>query len=199
MQLRVEPGHALAQATVFLRLLGLTFQRLEPLLQRVHDGIEPFKVGLGSPQAAFCLAPTRRQADNPCGFFEDLAPVDRLGELLEVPELAAFRPDRWFEERDEIKRLIRDRLVQRGTSAWLELLEPAGIWTAPVLDWPALRAEPAFTALQPIQSVRSPDGETLNLTRCPIRIDGEILNTGRPAPRLGAHRQSIDREQECAT
>ena len=49
VQLRVEPGHALAQATVFLRLLGLTFQRLEPLLQRVHDGIEPFKVGLGSP------------------------------------------------------------------------------------------------------------------------------------------------------
>ncbi|MBB5279720.1 CaiB/BaiF CoA transferase family protein [Pacificimonas flava] len=169
--------------------LSVHLNRAEPMPER--SGISNANVYLAAPYGIY------ETADGYIALA--MAPVDRLGELLEVPELAAFRPDRWFEERDEIKRLIRDRLIQRGTSAWLELLEPAGIWTAPVLDWPALRAEPAFTALQPIQSVRSPDGETLNLTRCPIRIDGEILSTGRPAPRLGAHRQSIDREQECAT
>ncbi|WNO54093.1 CaiB/BaiF CoA transferase family protein [Stakelama saccharophila] len=123
-----------------------------------------------------------------------MAPVDRLGELLGIDALGDFPPGRWFAERDAIKALIRDRLAGEATAHWLALLEPAGIWAAPVLDWPALRAEPAFDALQATQPVRSPDGAALTLTRCPIRIDGEILTSDRAAPRLGADRTAIERE-----
>lgn len=123
-----------------------------------------------------------------------MAPVDRLGELLGIPALAAFPREDWFASRDAIKRHLRDRLAQDTTAAWLAILEPAGIWAAPVLDWPALRADPAFAALDATQQVRSPDGEALTLTRCPIRIDGRVLADGRAAPRLGADRAVIDAE-----
>ncbi|WP_342251308.1 CaiB/BaiF CoA transferase family protein [Sphingomonas sp. OTU376] len=123
-----------------------------------------------------------------------MAPVDRLGTIIGLETLAGFPPASWFAERDAIKALLRDHLLKRPTADWLALLEPAGIWAAPVLDWPALRAEPAFAALHATQTVRSPDGAELTLTRCPIRIDGSILTSPRAAPRLGADRTAIDRE-----
>ncbi|HEX7849504.1 MAG TPA: CaiB/BaiF CoA-transferase family protein [Sphingomonas sp.] len=123
-----------------------------------------------------------------------MTPVDRLGAIIGLPDLADFPADRWFADRDAIKALIRDHLATRPTADWLALLEPAGIWAAPVLDWPALMTEPAFTALDAVQRVRAPDGATLSLTRCPIRVDGAILTSPRAAPRLGADRAAIDRE-----
>jgi crotonobetainyl-CoA:carnitine CoA-transferase CaiB-like acyl-CoA transferase len=123
-----------------------------------------------------------------------MTPVDRLGAVIDLPALAEFAADRWFADRDAIKALIRDHLATRATADWLALLEPAGIWAAPVLDWPALMAEPGFAALDATQQVRSPEGAALTLTRCPIRIDGAILTSSRAAPRLGADRASIDRE-----
>jgi crotonobetainyl-CoA:carnitine CoA-transferase CaiB-like acyl-CoA transferase len=123
-----------------------------------------------------------------------MTPVDRLGAIIDLPELADFPADRWFADRDSIKMLIRDHLATRPTSDWLALLEPAGIWAAPVLDWPALTNEPAFTALDAVQQVRAPDGAALSLTRCPIRVDGAILTSPRAAPRLGADRMAIDLE-----
>lgn len=123
-----------------------------------------------------------------------MTPVDKLGAIIDLPQLADFPADRWFADRDTIKTLIREHLATRPTSAWLALLEPAGIWAAPVLDWPALMAEPAFTALDAVQRVRAPDGATLSLTRCPIRVDGAILTSPRAGPRLGADRAAIDKE-----
>jgi crotonobetainyl-CoA:carnitine CoA-transferase CaiB-like acyl-CoA transferase len=123
-----------------------------------------------------------------------MAPVDRLGAIIDLPELADFPAGRWFADRDAIKALIRDHLATRSTADWLALLEPAGIWAAPVLDWPALMNEPAFTALDAVQRIHAPDGASLSLTRCPIRVDGAILTSPRAAPRLGADRAAIDKE-----
>jgi CoA:oxalate CoA-transferase len=123
-----------------------------------------------------------------------MAPVDRLGALLDLPELADFPLDSWYTERDAIKALLRDHLATRTAAQWLAILEPAGIWSAPVLDWPALTAEPAFAALAVTQPIAAPDGATMTTTRCPIRIDGTILRSPRAAPRLGADQHSIDEE-----
>lgn len=123
-----------------------------------------------------------------------MAPVDRLGALIGLPALGGFPPESWFDRRDEIKALLRDHLKTRDTASWLSLLEPAGIWAAPVLDWPALMAEPAFSALRATQQITGADGATMTTTRCPIRIDGRILTSPRAAPRLGADRDGIDRE-----
>jgi crotonobetainyl-CoA:carnitine CoA-transferase CaiB-like acyl-CoA transferase len=121
-----------------------------------------------------------------------MAPVDRLGALIGCQALGAFDRDSWFSARDEIKAVLRDHLAGRTTREWLDILEPAGIWAAPVQGWPELVAEPGFAILEATQSVRAPGGEELRLTRCPIRIDGRILKSERAAPRLGADNASID-------
>ena len=123
-----------------------------------------------------------------------MAPVDRLGALLGLAELGDFPPDTWYSERDAIKALLRDHLLTQSAAHWLALLEPAGIWCAPVLDWPALIAEPAFTALGATQRIVASSGASMMTTRCPIRIDGAILRSSRAAARLGADQNRIDEE-----
>jgi crotonobetainyl-CoA:carnitine CoA-transferase CaiB-like acyl-CoA transferase len=58
--------------------------------------------------------------------------------------------------------------------------------------------EPAFETLAATQAVRAPDGSKLELTRCPIRVDGRILTSDRAAPRLGADTDAIMAEFEDA-
>lgn len=123
-----------------------------------------------------------------------MAPVDRLGALIGCDGLGQFPADSWFAERDAIKALLRRHLAGQATAHWLSILEPAGIWAAPVLDWPAFTAEAGFAALGAVQKVRSPEGETLSLTRCPIRVDGHIIRCDQSAPRLGADNASIHSE-----
>ena len=55
----------------------------------------------------------------------------------------------------------------------------------------ALAAEPAFATLHATQQIHAPDGAALTVTRCPIRIDGQVLTDNRAGPRLGADRAAL--------
>lgn len=123
-----------------------------------------------------------------------MTPVDRLGVLIGCAGLADFPANCWFAERDAIKAMLRDHLAAQTSAHWLSILEPAGIWAAPVQDWPTLTDSADFAALDAVQQVRSPDGATLALTRCPIRVDGRIITNERAAPRLGADSVAIHSE-----
>jgi len=122
-----------------------------------------------------------------------MMPVPRLGELLGCPELTKFAsPQSWFDQRDEIKAILAEHLRQRTTYEWLAILEPADVWCADVLDWPRLIAHPAFQALGMIQTVQRRNGASLETTRCPIRIDGQILTSSRGAPSVGEDNAAVD-------
>lgn len=118
--------------------------------------------------------------------------IDTLAKLIGSEALLTFQPEAWFEQRDAIKALIQSELAQQATQHWLNLLEPAGLWCAPVLDWPTLAAHAGFAALEPVQRISAADGTVLRTTRCPIRIDGQILTSDRAAARLGADTAAID-------
>ncbi|MEX2552643.1 MAG: CoA transferase [Actinomycetota bacterium] len=119
-------------------------------------------------------------------------PVDKLGELVGSPDLAAMS-DRaiWFERRDEIKELLQNALLTRSSEAWLAVLQPAGIWCGPVLDWPELTQHPGFAALDMLQTTVTGAGTPLVTTRCPIRIDGQILKHRRGGPALGENNDML--------
>jgi crotonobetainyl-CoA:carnitine CoA-transferase CaiB-like acyl-CoA transferase len=122
-------------------------------------------------------------------------PVPRLGELLDLPELKKYTDsDSWFEHRDSIREVLAKRLQTQSTRAWLDVLEPADIWCAEVLNWRELVANCAFTCLKVTQPISRDGGAKLLTTRCPIRIDGEILTSPTPAPRVGEHGDVIARE-----
>jgi CoA:oxalate CoA-transferase len=125
--------------------------------------------------------------------------VTRLGELLNCPALLAFSdPKLLFDCRDEIKRILADHLKTRTTADWLCILEPADVWCSDVYTWPKLIQDEAFKVLDMVQHVSRRSGVSLRTTRCPIRIDGEILKNAHGAPRLGEHTQQIAREFSLA-
>ena len=124
-----------------------------------------------------------------------MAPVTTLGELLECPALTTYTdPGEWFHRRDEIKRLLADHLKTDTTDRWLSVLEPADIWCSEVLDWDRLVDHEGFKVLNAVQSVVMSDGYSYRTTRCPIRVDGEVLTARRGSPRLGEHTDAVRRE-----
>ncbi|PPK99924.1 CaiB/BaiF CoA transferase family protein [Parapedobacter indicus] len=120
--------------------------------------------------------------------------IPRLGELLDSPPLQRYRDERsWFDQRDEIKHILKELLVTKPTAEWLARLEPADIWCADVLDYEKLRREEGYRVLQMEQQVHNEAFE-LTTTRCPIRVDGVILKSETAAPHLGEHNEEIENE-----
>ncbi len=121
--------------------------------------------------------------------------VTQLGELLGCAPLLAYGdPRTWFTQRDEIKEHLAQHLRARPTADWLRQLEAADYWCADVLTWPRLIEHEAFQVLRMTQTVRRPNGATLETIRCPIRIDGARLTSPLGAPKVGEHNQEIARE-----
>lgn len=122
-----------------------------------------------------------------------MTPMDDLARLIDCDALAQAAADRdgWYVRRDEHKRLLQQHLLTRPTSAWLQVLEPAGVWCADVLDWPRLMEHPGFAAIDMVQSL---GGGAMRTTRCPLRIDRQVLRHERPAPAIGEHTAQILQE-----
>ncbi|WP_205625053.1 CaiB/BaiF CoA transferase family protein [Geminicoccus roseus] len=120
-----------------------------------------------------------------------MTPIDRLGELLGCPALGGFPKDSWFRARDRIKAILVEHLAGASTGHWLGLLEPHGIWCAEVLDWPELTRHEAFQALELTQEIEGAGGGRMLTTRCPFRVDGQILTSRQGAPPLGADTDAI--------
>jgi crotonobetainyl-CoA:carnitine CoA-transferase CaiB-like acyl-CoA transferase len=123
----------------------------------------------------------------------------KLGELLDCPALTTYAdPASLFDRRDEIKSILVAHLRHQSTQHWLGILEPADVWCSDVLTWDRLFAHEAFRALEMIQNIdgrpSSATPSTLRTTRCPIRIDGELLTSSVAAPRIGEHNETLTEE-----
>lgn len=118
-----------------------------------------------------------------------------LGELLKCAALKNYtNPDDWFNKRDEIKKILADHLVSCTTEKWLSILEPADIWCAMVLDYDSLIKEEGYKVLNMELKVKTSNGLEITTTRCPIKVDEELLLSHRGAPVLGEHNRQIDKE-----
>jgi len=109
-----------------------------------------------------------------------------LGDLLDCPPLLAYTESAtWFTQRDEIKATLVEHLKTESTQHWLDILGPRDIWCADVLTWDRLLRHDGFAVIDMIQEVSRDEDVKLATTRCPIRIDGEILKSAKGAPRIG--------------
>lgn len=116
-----------------------------------------------------------------------MTPLERVAELLDAPEINHYAQDQAFSHLNEIKALVAAKFVENPVQHWLDILEPAGIWCAPILDWPTFVKTEGFKALNLLQSIQTSKGEKALTTRYPIKIDGAIINNGASAPSLGAN------------
>ena len=118
-----------------------------------------------------------------------------LGKLLDLPALQEISNSaEGFQRRDEIKRIIAQRLKEHTTEHWLDILNAADIWCAEVLDWPKLCASNAFKELAMVQTLTNGRGIEILTTRLPIRLDGTLLTSTGLAPGVGEHTATIQRE-----
>lgn len=116
-----------------------------------------------------------------------MTPIAKLAELLDIERLKEFGdPSRSFVDRSIINGILRLELVKATSSHWLGRLEPADIWCAEVLDWPALERTGILQELEVVQQIDAASGEKISTTTCPIRIDGRALVNAAGAPALGA-------------
>jgi len=165
----------------------LDFQ-FEVLTTHLNDGGRAPERGSVRNAHAYLAAPYGIYATADGNIAIAMMPVTRLGELIECQALAVFSdPKSWFTERDAIKRLIAEHLKTRTTGEWLDILEPADVWCSDVLTWERLLQHEAFRELSMIQQVERPSGAKLTTTRCPIRIDGELLLSPVGSPKIGEH------------
>jgi len=125
-----------------------------------------------------------------------MTPISKLADLLQIEALAPFRdkPKSWFEHRDAIKAIIAERLSTQTTAYWLEVLEPADIWCAKVLDWAELLETEGFKALDMLQTVTRGEDVSIHTTRSPIRINSVRPTTTRAAPQIGEQSAAIRKE-----
>ncbi|WP_394770009.1 CaiB/BaiF CoA transferase family protein [Lacisediminihabitans sp.] len=129
-----------------------------------------------------------------------MTPVPALGALISLATLEQYTdPDTWWTEQSAITRALADHLATRSTEHWLEILDAADVWCAPVLTLPELVAHDGFRALDMAQQIERPDAAdgspvAIQTTRTPVRYDGRVLKNGRGAPRLGEHTEAIRAE-----
>jgi len=126
-----------------------------------------------------------------------MTPLPRLGELLDLEFLKSLHDQKtWFTNRDEIKKKIGDWVIERSTQDILDILEPADIWCAEVLDWEKMLKHEGFQILDMTQRIKSLDGLDIKTLRCPIRVDGEIYKSELAAPKVGQDNEKIIKEMQ---
>ena len=123
-----------------------------------------------------------------------MTPLDKLGHVLDLASLMGLPASAGFERRDELKRMIAAHMTTQPTRHWLARMQPADIWCAEVLDWPALFDSAAFKRLEMLQTLVRPEGHEVRTTRSPIRVNGRREDCRSAAPRIGEHTDRIRAE-----
>jgi crotonobetainyl-CoA:carnitine CoA-transferase CaiB-like acyl-CoA transferase len=114
--------------------------------------------------------------------------IHELGRTIDCKTLEEFSREQVFSSRDEIKAVLTEHLSFQPTEYWLSRLQENGLWAMEVLDWEKMMDHEAYKALG-MEQVIQIAGKRMITTRCPIRINGEILVSGKPAPALGEHNE----------
>jgi CoA:oxalate CoA-transferase len=183
---------ALVQVSMFESILDFQFETLTCFY---NDGNElPVRSSVNNGHA-YIAAPygIYQTADGYLALAMGNIPF--LARLLKCEELLPFtEPRDWFTLRDEIKTILADHLRGEKTTHWLSILEPADIWCAKVLDYDALTKEEGYSVLNMEVKVKTSNGIEITTTRCPIRVDGELLLSQKGAPFLGEHTEKIRQE-----
>jgi len=193
----VSGAGAHVEVSLLESVLDLQFEVLTTYL---NDGAKPPVRSSVNNAHAYLGAPYGIYATEDGYIALAMGSIVRLGELLGCPALTTYdQPASLFDERDEIKSILVHHLCQKTTGHWLGILEPADIWCSDVLTWDSLLQHQGFSALNMVQTITRPgEGDqppvVMRTTRCPIRIDGELLTSPQPAPRIGEHTNRLRQE-----
>lgn len=180
-----------AQTSLLEAMLDLQFELLSTKLN--DDSIVVQRHGEHSANA-FLAAPYGTYPTSDGYLAMAMNPIPKLGSLLGLPELEAMtEPQQAWDEQERIEALLAEKFQTESTQHWLDILDVADVWCAPVLTLDELIDSEGFAAIAMTQEVER-RGITVNTTRSPIRIDGEILTSRKAAPTLGEDNERVRAE-----
>jgi len=181
---------AIVQVSMFESIIDFQF---EVLTCYYNDGKQLPKRSAVNGANAYIAAPYGIYATANGYMALAMGNIVELATLLSCSDLLVFSQSaEWFDKRDDIKTILANHLVTQTTQHWLSILEPADIWCAQVLEYKELVEEEAYQKLQMEIVVKNSKGLSVTTTRCPIRIDGNILSSEKGAPFLGEDNATID-------
>jgi crotonobetainyl-CoA:carnitine CoA-transferase CaiB-like acyl-CoA transferase len=115
-----------------------------------------------------------------------------LGELLEEPRLAEYDdPRRAYDERDEVYAIVQERLSERSTAEWLELLATKDVWCAPVQSFDQLVDDPQVAHNRLLTTVPHPNGGELRVVGVPMRFSATPGSIRSGPPAVGEHTDEV--------
>jgi crotonobetainyl-CoA:carnitine CoA-transferase CaiB-like acyl-CoA transferase len=186
----------LVESSLLEAMLDLQFELIS---SHLFDPNVVVKRGAGNSAHAFLPAPY--------GLYEcadgylaiAMTPIPQLGTLLGVDLSGYADPQSWWSDQETIMAALSSRLKVRKVAQWLEVLDGADIWCAPVLTLPELVAHDGFRALDMTQETKrvGNDGVSqvlVQTTRSPMRIDGKTVKSGKGAPHVGEDTEKIRAE-----
>jgi CoA:oxalate CoA-transferase len=183
---------ALVQVSMFESILDFQF---EVLTCYYNDGNQlPVRSSINSGHA-YVAAPYGIYKTRDGYIALAMGNILLLAQLLICEEFKNFsKKHDWFTRRDTIKKVLAEHLLGNKTQYWLDILEKADVWCAPVLDYENLVKQDGYRALNMEIVVKTSNGLSVTTTRCPIRVDGKILVSEKGAPVLGEHNQEIEHQ-----
>jgi CoA:oxalate CoA-transferase len=119
--------------------------------------------------------------------------IPQLARVIHANELDQYSQEQAFSHRDEIKKILSDHLAAKSVAYWLEKLHAEDMWAMQVLDWKGLMEEGGYQSLEMEQVIAAGERKIVT-TRCPIRVNGVRIMSGKAAPLLGQHRDAIVKE-----
>ncbi len=182
---------ALVQVSMFESVLDFQF---EVLTCYYNDGRQNPQRSLVNNAHAYVAAPYGLYKTSTEYIAIAMTDIVQLGIPLNCNQLTEFNnKNDWFSKRDEIKKILVEHLISNTAAHWLAILERADIWCAPVLNYEQLVKEEGYRVLNMELTVKTSAGTDVKTTRCPIRVDGQILKSTIGAPSLGQHNIEIEK------
>ena len=183
---------ALVQVSMFESALDFQF---EVLTCYYNDGKQlPVRSNINSGHA-YIAAPYGIYKTSDSYMALAMTNIILLAGLLQCEPLKQFTDSNdWFSKRDEIKKILATHLITGTAAHWLTILEKADIWCSPVMDYDDLVQQEGYKSLNMEITVKTTSGLAVTTTRCPLRVDGELLLSCKGAPSLGEHNEEIDQQ-----
>ena len=181
----------LVESSLHESMLDLQFELLSTRLN--DDSIHVERNGIHSAHA-FLAAPYGTYPTSDGYIALAMNPIPKVGALLQLPELVGMTdPQEAWDRQEEIEDILAERFATGTTQHWLDILDAADVWCAPVLTLDELLGSEGFAAIRMTQQVVR-RGSTISTTRSPIRIDGQVLTSAKAAPTLGEDDERVRAE-----
>jgi crotonobetainyl-CoA:carnitine CoA-transferase CaiB-like acyl-CoA transferase len=121
-----------------------------------------------------------------------MSPWSKIVEATGDKDFAAYDdPQILFDRRDEIFNELQERMLQRTTEDWLDIMLGLDIWCAPVYEQTDVEKDPQVRHLEAFTEVEHPVAGAVKVTNIPFRMSETPGAIRCPAPMTGEHAREI--------